>query len=298
MTQKNEKKNTYANLALILVAFVWGSGFVVTKGILDKIPTYYLLSYRFLISFLIISIAYHKKFKEFNKENVKAGLFLGVLMFLGFVSQTIGLNYTTVGKQAFITASNVVMVPFISWAISKRKPDTYDVLGAFFCFLGIAIISLDGNLSLGIGELLSFLGAFFFATHTAAIGHFAKDNCPIVLSILQMLMAGVLAITTALLVEGQPVLLTSETFWPIIYLAFFSTFLAFLVQNVAQKYTSPTNAAMILSLEAVFGTVLGIILLKDPFNTRMLVGFSLVFISIIIAETKLAFLKPKQFNKR
>lgn len=298
MTEKTDKKNTYANLGLILVAFVWGSGFVVTKGILDKIPTYYLLSYRFIISFIIISIAYHKKFREFNKQNVKAGLLLGVFMFLGFVSQTIGLNYTTVGKQAFITASNVVMVPFISWAISKKKPDTYDFIGAFFCFLGVAIISLDGNLTLGIGELLSFLGAFFFATHTASIGYFAKDNCPIVLSILQMLMAGILALGFAFALEGEPVMLTSETFWPIIYLAFFSTFLAFLVQNVAQKYTSPTNAAMILSLEAVFGTILGIILLKDPFNFRMLVGFTLVFVSIIIAETKLEFLKPKQLSRK
>ncbi len=284
------KQNRYANLALVLVAFVWGSGFVVTKGALNHITPYYLLCYRFFISVLILGIAFRKKLKGLNKQNLKGGFVIGTFMFLGFATQTVGLDYTTASKQAFITASSVVMVPFVAWATMKRKPDKFDLIGALFCFLGVGIISLSDELTLGYGEILSLIGAFCFALHTVSIAYYTRKNDPILLSMIQMFVSGIYALICAVTMEGAFIPLNKVTAIPILYLAIFSTFIAFSVQNVAQKHTSPTSAAMILSLEAVFGTALALVVLDEPFTLRMFIGFTLVFCAIMVTETKLKFL--------
>ncbi len=171
------KKPVYADLSLLIVAMIWGgSGFVVTKNALDHVLPYYLLSFRFMISFFLMALVFFKRLKNINLEDFKAGFIIGIFLFLGFATQTVGLNYTTAGKQAFITATNVVMVPFIYWGISKKRPDKYEIIAAILCFIGIGILSFESGLKMGYGgEFLTFLCAIFFAIHISAIGYFAKS---------------------------------------------------------------------------------------------------------------------------
>lgn len=256
----------YADLSLLIVAMIWGSGFVVTKNALDHVLPYYLLSFRFMISFFLMALVFFKRLKNINLEDFKAGFIIGIFLFLGFATQTVGLNYTTAGKQAFITATNVVMVPFIYWGgISKKRPDKYEIIAAILCFIGIGILSFESGLKMGYGgEFLTFLCAIFFAIHISAIGYFAKKHDPIILSIVQMLVAGVFSIIFMLLFEVKAEM-PREALFPILYLSLFSTLMAFLIQNVAQKYTTSTHAAIILSLEAVFGGLLSLIFFKRAF---------------------------------
>lgn len=288
-----KQRHIYANIGLLLVALIWGSGFVVTKGALDHIGPYYMLFYRFLISFLIMAVAFFKKFKLLNKENIKAGVLLGIFMFVGFVTQTVGLEYIEAGKQAFIVASSVVLVPFIYWVISKVAPDKFDVLGAILSFIGVALISMDGGVgaSLGKGEILSFISAICFAFHTSSIGYFARRHDPVLLTLLQMFTAGVLSLVFALRIEGDFVLLNQFSALPIIYLGVFNTFIAFTLQNVSQKYTTSTNAAIILSLESVFGALLAIVVLKEAVTFNFVMGSMIVFIGVLLAQTKLSFIR-------
>ena len=291
-----DKKSVYADLSLLIVAMIWGSGFVFTKNALNHVLPYYLLSFRFMISFFVMGLVFFKRLKAINLEDFKAGFIIGIFLFLGFATQTVGLNYTTAGKQAFITATNVVMVPFIYWGISKKRPDKYEIIGAILCFIGIGILSFESGLKMGYGEFLTFLCAIFFAIHISAIGYFAKKHDPIILSIIQMLIAGIFSIIFMLLFEVR-VEMPREALFPIIYLALFSTLLAFLIQNIAQKYTSSTHAAIILSLEAVFGGMLSLIFLKEVFTLRFLIGCIAIFISIITTETKWDFIKKSGLNK-
>lgn len=290
------KKSLYADLSLVLVALIWGSGFVATKKALAYTTPYYLMAIRFAISFLIMAIVFFKRLRKMNFEDFKAGVIIGIFLFLGFATQTVGLNYTTAGKQAFITATNVVMVPFIYWGISKKKPDIYEVIAAILCFIGIGILSFESGLKIGYGEFLTFLCAIFFACHISAIGYYAKKHDPIVLSVMQFLIAGILSFICVLLFESETGKISNEAIIPILYLAVFSTLIAFLIQNVAQKYTSSTHAAIILSLEAVFGGVLSFIFLKEPFTIRFLIGCITIFLSIITTETKWNFLKKSNDN--
>ncbi len=288
------KKSLYADLSLLLVAIIWGSGFVVTKSTLDHITPYYMLSYRFMISFLLMGIVFFKRFKKAKLEDFKAGFLIGIFLFGGFATQTVGLNYTTVGKQAFITATNVVMVPFIYWGISKKKPGIYEVVSALLCFIGIGILSFENSLRMGYGEFLTLICAMFFALHISAIGYYSKKHDPVVLSIIQMLVAGILSIIFALIFEPKASNISNEAISSILYLSIFSTLIAFLLQNVAQKYTTSTHTAIILSLEAVFGGLMSLIFLKEPFTTKFLIGCIAIFISIITTETKWEFLKKEK----
>jgi len=288
------KKSTIADLALLLVAIIWGSGFIVTKNALDNIGPYYLLFSRFIVASTVLGTIMYKKIKNATKEDIKAGIIIGLFLFAGFATQTVGLQYTEAGKQAFITATNVVMVPFIYWGISKKRPDKYEVFAAFLCLIGIGILSLNRDFTMNIGDLLTLICAVLFACHISSTGYFAKELDPYVISVVQMATAAVLSLIFALIFEGTNFPLERSTIIPVLYLALFSTMAAFLIQTVAQKYTSSTHAAIILSLEAVFGSTFAIIFLKEAVTIKYFIGCMAILISVITAETKWEFIRFRE----
>jgi drug/metabolite transporter (DMT)-like permease len=290
------KKSLYADLSLLIVAIIWGSGFVVTKNALDVMSPFYINGFRFIIAAVAVNIIFFKRLKKATKLDIKAGIIVGFFMFLGFAFQTVGLKYTTAGVQAFITASNVVMVPFLYWFISKKKPDNFEMFGAFLCFIGIGILSFDHSLGLGIGELLTFLCAIGFALQIVAVGYFAKDTDPIVLATVQLYFSAILSFVIAFIFEPRITNITPSVVLPILYLGLFSSAIAFVIQNVAQVYTTSTHAAIILSLESVFGSIFSVILLNEPVNAKFLIGCFAILISVIGSETKFEFLRLRKKN--
>ena len=143
MENLNRKKSILADMSLLLVAIIWGSGFIVNKNALDYMDPIYILVLRFTLSSILMGIIFWKRLVKIKLQDLKAGVVIGIFLFLAFLAQTIGLQYTTVSKQAFITASNVVMVPFIYWFVSKKNPDIYEIIAAILCFIGIGILSLE-----------------------------------------------------------------------------------------------------------------------------------------------------------
>lgn len=284
------KKVLYADLALVLVAIIWGSGFVVTKNALNLITPFYLTFYRFSIATMVLGIFTYKKLLKASKEDIKAGIIIGVFLFGGFAFQTIGLQYIGAGKQAFITATYVVMVPFIYWAISKKKPVKIEVFAAFLCLIGIGVLSLEKDLSLGYGEILTLICAVMFALHVSSTGYFAAKSDPFVISVIQFGTTAILSLFSALLFEGRNIVIESGALIPILYLAIFSSMLAFLIQTIAQRHTSSTHTAIILSSEALFGTILGVLILSEPVTVKIVLGSLIILIAIITSETKLKFL--------
>lgn len=287
---KNANKNLIADISLFLVAIIWGSGFVANKNVLDLIHPIYLLVLRFSISSVLMGIIFFKRFKKVNKQDLVAGTVIGSFLFLAFVTQTIGLQYTTGSKQAFITASNVVMVPFILWYANKKRPDIYEIIAAVLCFIGIGILSLEGSLSINLGDKLTLICAVFFALHIISIGIHSKNHDPIILSIIQFGVVAILSLLTGLIFKVEFVPMTREISMPILYLAIVNTIIAFGIQNIAQKYTTSTHAAIILSLESVFGSFFSILLLGEKFTIRLFLGCVIIFLAVITAETKWSFL--------
>lgn len=288
------KKVLYADIALLIVAIVWGSGFVVTKNALAHLTPMYLVFYRFLIAAILLGVVMHKRLLKAEKKDIKAGIIIGIFLFGGFAFQTVGLQYTEAGRQAFITATYVVMVPFLYWAITKKKPDNFEIFAAFLCTIGIGILSLEKNLTIGYGEFLTLLCAIMFALHVSSIGYFAPKSDTIVIAIVQLATTAILSLILAMFTEGINFGINREAIGGILYLGIFSSMIAFLLQTVAQKYTSSTHAAIILSMEAVFGSILGIILLNEGVTVKFIIGCLAILISVITSETKWEFLKSKK----
>ncbi|MGO1819814.1 MAG: DMT family transporter, partial [Senegalia sp. (in: firmicutes)] len=259
MVKLNKKQSLYADMALIVVAIIWGSGFVVVKNGLDELTPLFMNSMRFIIASILMSIVFFKKFKKINKSDIIAGAIVGFFLFSAFAAQTVGLQFTTASKQAFLTATNVVMVPFLFWFISKRKPHNLEILATFITLIGIAFLTLERGVSLNGGDLLTLLCALLFAAHITSIGHFSKKHDPIVLTILQLIFAAIFSIIIAILFEPINLEISGQGWFTVLYLGGVSTLIAFLIQTVAQKYTTSTHAAIILSLEAVFGTLFSVL---------------------------------------
>ena len=141
----NNRKMLLGDLGLLITAFVWGSGFVAVKNALDALSPMYIMTLRFGIAALLTGILFYRKVITIDKEDLKAGLIIGLFLFSAFTTQTIGLQYTLAGKQAFLTGTNVVMVPFLFWLTSKERPDKFSVFAAILMIVGIGLLTLDLN---------------------------------------------------------------------------------------------------------------------------------------------------------
>lgn len=301
MTSKN-KSRYLANFGLVLASIIWGGAYVAVMSSLDMIPPLYVMAIRFTIALIGLSLFFYKKIKKISKRDLVAGLVLGVLMFLSYIFQTYGLKYTTASKNAFLTTSYVVMVPFLNWIISKKKPDSYGMFAAFLAIVGIGLLSLQGDMTMNIGDILTLMCGVFFALHLIYIDYYTVKSDPIILTILQIGIAGILSWICAPIVDGAIPVITdnkamSELVISLLYLGIASTMIGFLLQNVGQKYTEPTTAALILSMESVFGVLFSVTFLAEVLTVRMAYGCVLIFIAIIISETKLEFLQGRRLKK-
>lgn len=294
MKQVDKRKSILADMSLLFVAIVWGGGFVAVKDALNTIAPFYIVAIRFIIATLLLCIVFWKKIKIITKKDIKAGFIVGIFLFGGFATQTVGLQYTTPGKQAFLTATYVVIVPFLSWVINKKRPDGYSIIAAFITLIGIGMLSLENSLNIGLGDSLTLLCAVLFAAQIVAISFFTSDIDPVVLTIIQLAVCALFSTAVAVIFEPVPRGMGIQGIMSILYLGLFSTMLALIIQNVAQKYTTETHAAIILSLESLFGCLLSVILLGELFTSKMILGSIFIFIAVITSETKWEFLKFKQ----
>ena len=286
-------KNKTADLSLALVAIIWGTGFVASQMALDaNLAPFQIMTYRFLISSILMVVLFWKEFRKIKIATFKAGALIGCFLFIAFAFQTIGLQYTTPSKNAFITATNVVIVPFLYWILAKKRPDKYSAIGAFLTIIGISFLTLEGSFTIKSGDLLTLVCALGFAMHITSIGYYAQKHNPIQLTIVQMIVAFILSMIAQLFTKNASPI-TSKGIMSVMYLGVVSTTIAFLIQNVAQKYTSATKTAIILSTEAVFGTLASVILLGEKLSLKMFIGCIIIFLAIIITETKLSFIRRK-----
>ncbi|MGL4606967.1 MAG: DMT family transporter [Eubacteriaceae bacterium] len=293
---KLKEKTLYADLILIAVAFVWGSGFVASKNALNSMTPMMLMTIRFSIAALLSGVIFKKRFSLITKETIIAGCVIGFFLFSAFAAQMIGLQFMLPGKQAFLTGTNVIMVPFIYWAVKKQMPDRYNFAAAFIMLLGLGFLTFDFSTGFiyNLGDTLTIFCALLYACHIVSIGIYTKKFDPIAITIIQLSFAAICSLLYVSISGEFTLNIPLDGIMNGLYLGVFCTFLAFLFQTIAQKHTSSTHAAIILSLESVFGSLLSIILLGEQFTSFMFIGCIIILIGILTAETKWSFLKRIQ----
>ncbi len=301
MTEKrNTKVMWLANVGMIFTALIWGFAFVVVKDSVDSVPPVYMLAFRFTIAFLGLALVFCKRLPKITGSDLKCGCFLGFFLFISYFFQTVGIQYTTAGKNAFLTTIYVVIVPFLGWILAKKRPDRYCVTAAFLAIAGIGLLSLQGDLTMNIGDVLTIVCGFGYAFHMFFIDRYTEEHDPIILTVLQIGTAAVISWIVSPVFDGSfpAAVFTVRAMSGMLYLGLVSTMVAFLLQNVCQKYTTAASASLFLSLESVFGVLCSAIFLHEAMSPRMAAGCILIFAAILLAETKLSFLFGKEKEKQ
>lgn len=289
------KKYIWSKIALFMAALIWGSTFVVVKDAISTMSTGFILALRFSIGALVLILIYYKKLKEIDRSYLKGGLVMGVTLFMSFWMQVFALTLdTTPGKSAFLSAIYCVIVPFLYWIVIKEKPDKFNFIAAFICIIGIGLVSLNENFYITYGDLITILSGFFAAANIIATSIYCKNKDALLLTILQLSVVGILSWIIVIITNGFPIEYTKTSVFGVVYLGIFATAIGLLFQSIGIKHTNPSSAALILSLEAVFGIMFSILVYNEQITTKLAIGFIFISFAVVISETKLSFLKKKE----
>ncbi len=278
---------------LAAAAFIWGSSFFIMKNTLDVMPTFFLLAVRFTVGALLLALVCGKKWKFCTRDYVWRGAAMGAFLFLAYALQTFGLAGTTPSKNAFLTAVYCVIVPFLNWAVAKRKPDGYNIAAALLCLAGVGLVSLEADFSITWGDLLTLCAALFYAFHIVTVSKVSPGKDIYLLTVFQFAFAAGLSWICAVPLERFPFeAFRSGAVWAsMAYLSVMATTVALVFQNVGQVWSDPASASVILSLESVFGVLCSVLFYGDPVTPRLMCGFAVIFVAVVCSETKFSFLR-------
>ncbi|PKM73722.1 MAG: EamA family transporter [Firmicutes bacterium HGW-Firmicutes-16] len=295
-----DEKKKYAVLgrgALLITTLIWGTSFVVLKNTLNSVPTLYILAFRFSGAAILLAIMFFKELKKIDKRYLINGIVLGTLLFCGYTVQTYGLFYTTPSKNAFLTAAYCVLVPFVVWFVSKKRPDKYNFISTAICIVGVGLVSLKNDRTVELGDLLTVCSSVFYATHIVLTSKYVKGRSVAIITMIQFATAGVLGWISALVTTPFPTSISTGNILSILYLCVMCTAVCFMFQTFGQKHTPPSTAAIILTLESVFGASFSVFINHEVLTLKLYVGFVLIFVAVLISETKLSFLKRKRITE-
>ena len=278
-------------ILIILATVIWGFSFVVMKDTVEVLPPAWLLGFRFTTAGIILTAILWKRVRRvFSLKVLGAGALLGVFDFSAFWTQTVGLEYTTPGINAFLTATYCVIVPFLWWIIARRRPTIFNIGAAALAVAGIWLVSVSTGgetLTLGFGEGMTLACALLFAVHIVFTSKFSQVHDVLVLTAIQFVTEGVLGLLVGAGFETLPALsqITPSIVGGMAFLIIFASIVAFGIQNVSLAYVPPAQASLFLSLESVFGVVFSVLLYGEQLTLRLVAGFVLIFVAIVISET-------------
>lgn len=298
--EKTKKNPGLGRIALLSATLLWGTSFVIMKNTLDSIHVLHLLSIRFLLAGMVMFLLGFPEWKRLDRGTVRGGIWMGLALAASYLAQTYGLMYTTPGKNAFLTAVYCVLTPFLYWIYKHRRPDKFNVIAALLSMLGVGLISLDAGLSIGLGDALTLLGGLCYGIHIIIIDENAGGRSAIMLNAIQFLTAAAITIALSLLIVPAFSMntLSLPTMGSILYLALGCTAATFLLQTFGQKHTPPSQAAVLMTLESVIGVIVSVIFYHEKLTLRLTAGFLVMFVAVLISETKLSFIKKKNEEEK
>ena len=280
--QENHKYNIY----MVIATIFFGMTYVLTKICLNYSTELHIISFRFLIAFVISLIFLQKKIFPIKIKEILYSLILSVLLFMVFITMTIGVKYTTATNASFLISLSVIFILFFSWVFNKEKPKKSIFIVLIIALIGIMLLTLDKNLEFHIGDILCLICSLLFSFHVLITERFVKNNNPITLGVLQFGGVAVLSFLVQYPIE-KFTLPKNEKFWiSLMILSVFCTALAYIIQTVSQKKLSSTLIGLILSLEPIFSGIFGYFILNEYLSPQQYIGAFLLLISIIYVTVK------------
>lgn len=273
-----------ADALLLVVALIWGSTFVLVRQTVLHFPVYAFLSLRFTLAAMMLFVLFGQRVRTLHPRMFGAGLAIGLFLFGGYAFQTVGLQYTSASKAGFITGLSVVIVPCLSGLLIKRMPERQALLGVTLATVGMALLTLERDLSPSRGDLIVLGCAFCFALHIMAVSLFAPQTDALALTFVQITTVAVLSGLVTLATAGWRWPVPSGVFYAALFTGVLATALAFAIQNNVQRWTSATHTALIFATEPVFAALFGYFLAGERLTKAGIIGCGLILLGMIVAE--------------
>lgn len=280
------KTQVKADLMLVLVTLCWGVSYYMMDLCLVEMGTFNLNAFRFLGAFIIAAIFTFPKLKGVNKETLKYAFFIGISLVCVYIGATFGVMYTSLSNTGFLCALSVVFTPLLGIIVFKQRPDRKMVLVVLVCLIGIALMSLNEQLKPALGDIFCLMCALAYAVDLLITEKaVAKEEVnAFQLGVFQLGFTGLFMLILSFIFE-DPCLPSSGIVWgSALFLAVFCTGVAFIVQTIAQQYTSATHVGVIFTLEPVFAGIVAFALAGEILLPRAYFGAFLLLISLIIME--------------
>jgi drug/metabolite transporter (DMT)-like permease len=299
-----KRQQLTADSALLFVTAVWGATFVMVQDAVSGFPVLAFLGLRFVLATAVLLPLFLRHRRSWRVPNISAeapsapqpdfvktslagllpGIAVGLALFAGYAFQTFGLRFTTPAKAGFITGMSVVLVPIGEALVTRRSPGRNALLGVGLAAVGLALLSLQSDLSVSLGDLLVLCCAVAFAVHILLVGHFAPHWPALRLAFVQIATVAVVSSLTTFLVDrpiGWP---PSAVWFAAAFTGVFATALAFFIQSRAQKDTTPTHTALIFAAEPVFAGIFSFLLIGELLGPRQILGCVLILAGMLVAE--------------
>lgn len=278
-------KKKFGKAALFLTAMLWGSTFAIGKLAAEAFSASFIIALRFTVASVAITFAAIPLRKLLTKSYWHDGIWMGITLFLSYILQVIGLTMdTSPGKSAFLCTTYCVMVPFFHWYATKVRPKMLHVVCVFLCLIGIGILSLQGDFGMSLGDILTVLSGVPCAVNLAISSIVCRDKNPLLLTTIELWVVAILAWICVGVTGTFPAEFPIDTVGGIVYLGLVATALCLFLQSYGLKYTEASIGGMLLSLESVFGVIFSIIIYHENITLRMVIGFCVIFIAIVLSQ--------------
>lgn len=283
-TAPSARVRLVAQVGLGIAGIIWGANFVLVKFAMEHMPALYYLGLRFMVAAVILAPFSVSRLRRLNRRGWSVGIGVGALLFGGFVLQTYGLQSTSPGVSGFLTGLYVIMVPLILGLVSGRWPSPLVGVGVVVVVAGLALLSLYGKIGFGWGEGLTLLATVFWALHILGVDYGSQRISAIAFVELQLATCAVLSLVLSFIVERPVYFPGWAPVGAVLWTGIMGGVVAYVLMVLGQRYTPPTLAGLLMSLEAVFALIVSIIVGYDHLTLRTALGFILVFAGTTVAR--------------
>lgn len=279
------KQSTLAKLALLLTAMLWGTTFTIGKLAADVFSPSFIIAFRFLVASVALLPAAYPFRKQLDRKYWLDGFWMGLTLFLSYVLQVGGLALdTSPGKSAFLCTTYSVLVPFLHWFVTKERPRAHHILCVFLCLSGVGILSLSGGWGMSAGDILTVLSGIPCAINMVITGIVSRNRNVLLLTTIELWVVTVFAGFFVLFGKSFPAEFPASAVGGIVYLGLIATALCLFLQSCGLKYAEPAIGGMLISLESVFGVLFSVLLYHEKITLRMLTGFAVIFLAILLSQ--------------
>lgn len=289
----NKKKSLLGSLSLLLTALIWGTAFGAQSKGMDFVAPFTFNGFRSFIAILALGICLlivwfrnhrNPNFRLVNnKKAIFGSLLCGLCLFFGTSIQQVGISMTSVGKAGFLSALYIILVPILGLFLKKKlSPKIW--LCVVISLIGLYLLCIKENFTIELGDFLILLSTLGFAVQILIIDHISNDINPILLSIIQFGVVGILSLFPITIIEKPTIGATIQAMPYLLFAGILSSGIAYTLQTVGQKYTNPTVASLILSLESVFAAFTGLIFLNEQMALQEFIGCLFIFTAIILSQ--------------